>query len=92
MSDAALRHYRRLASELLLARQLAGGELSQDEEADRADELHAYWQQMTEGERQSIEDDVTGHALELPSAADAPERLVPVDVLVAEHARTAPRR
>jgi hypothetical protein len=57
-SAVALRQYRRLARALLLARELAGGELSQDEEAERADELDLYWQQMTADERRAIEDEV----------------------------------
>jgi hypothetical protein len=59
MSAAALQHYRRLVRDLLRAREL-GGELSQDEEAERADELDIQWQQMTEEERRAVEDEVAG--------------------------------
>lgn len=92
MSAAAFQRYRRMVADLLLARELAGGALSQDEEAERADELDGYWQQMTGDERRTIEDEVAHHTVELPLAARAPEHLMGGDVPLPEHARTPPRR
>jgi hypothetical protein len=75
MSAAAFRQYRRLVLELLVARDLAGGELPDDEEAERADELDVHWREMSAEERSRMEDEVQRHALVLPANADAPERL-----------------
>lgn len=92
MSAAALRQYRRLARELLLTRELAGGSLPQDVEAERADELDLHWRNMSNEERRIIEDELVDRTLTLPVTADAPQQLVAGDVLVGEHAHTPPRR
>ena len=74
MSASAERRYRDLVRELWLARALAGGDdLSQDEEAERAEELDLCWEEMTTEERAAMEQELRRpHALR-PHSVDAPE-------------------
>lgn len=48
----AAQRYRELTIDLLLARELAGGALPQEEELRRATELHHCWEQMTDAEQE----------------------------------------
>jgi DNA recombination-dependent growth factor C len=59
MSARALERYRRLVRELCLARVIApGGELSQDEEATRAEELADCRDEMTKEEQDQLEEEL----------------------------------
>jgi len=58
--------YRRLYSELLFARELDGGDLSQEEEAHRCGQLTDLWNEMTEEEQASFERDLVSPSPGLP--------------------------
>ncbi len=75
MSVVAVHRYRRLVRELWVARVLAGGDLSQEEEADRADELDSWWEQMTAEEREAIEQELREPDALKPHAVEAPAEL-----------------
>jgi hypothetical protein len=76
VSAAALKRYRTLRRELWLARALApDGKLSQDEEADRVDDLDVCWREMTPEEQELIEQDLKRPELKRPSEATAPQEL-----------------
>jgi hypothetical protein len=75
MSDLAVHRYRRLVRELWVARALAGGDLSQDEEADRAEELDSWWEQMDAEERATMEKELRDPAALKPHAVEAPHEL-----------------
>jgi len=58
-ASEAEQRYRALVGALLAARAAApSGELSQDEEAERAEELNEWWERLDDRERTSIEKDI----------------------------------
>jgi hypothetical protein len=67
MNQAAERYFQ-LMLDLLAARNLAGGDLTDDEEARRAEELDEQWSQMTQADREQAEAVFSG-----PSLVGAPE-------------------
>jgi hypothetical protein len=75
MSEVSVRRYRRLVRELWVARALVGGDLSQDEEADRAEELDTWWEQMTPEERAAIEQELRDSDALKPRPVEAPAML-----------------
>ncbi len=76
MSASAVEQYRRLVRELWIARAIApGGELSQDEEAIRAEELSACRDDMTEAEQALLEEELRRPGALQPHAAVAPVEL-----------------
>ena len=60
MSTHAVCRYRELVRELWIARAISG-ELDQDEEADRAEELDTWWEQMTVDEQVTMERELRGN-------------------------------
>ena len=76
MSAKALERYRRLVRELWLARVIApGGELSQDEEATRAEELADCRDEMTQEEQDQLEEELRQPKALRPRAVDSPAPL-----------------
>ena len=75
MSEVAFNRYRRLVRELWVARALAGGNLSQEEEADRAEELDSWWEKMSADERTTIEQELRDPDALKPHAVEAPSEL-----------------
>lgn len=65
MTEAAT-EYRRLYGELLIARELDGGDLSQEEEAHRCGQLTDLWNEMTSEEQDSFERDLSLPTPRLP--------------------------
>jgi len=61
VSDVATRKFRELVRELWLARSRGG--LNQDEEADRAEELDSWWEQMSADERATMEAELRSNDL-----------------------------
>jgi hypothetical protein len=55
MSTQAAERYSQLMLDLLAARKLAGGSLTEEEESRRIEELDEQWYQMTDAERVQIE-------------------------------------
>jgi hypothetical protein len=62
MSEYAVRRYRELVRELWIARAISD-ELDQDEEADRAEELDTWWEQITVDEQTAMEAELRSNKL-----------------------------
>lgn len=86
MNEAAERYFK-LMFDLLVARQLNGGDLPDDEEARRAEELDEQWALMTDAEREQAEAVFSG-----PSLVGAPEDLQQEDLELSKGATDPPRR
>lgn len=82
----AARRYAELMLELLLERELAGGELPEAEESRRVAELDRCWWAMTNEEQADYE-----RWLAASKPPDAPAELELKDVIVSEGSTSSPR-